>query len=52
MCLAYNKFSSKTSTMLENIDMKSIGGAPTYLHASVKQVVEQLSEMDMFEKII
>lgn len=52
MCLAYNKFSSKTGKTIGDIGIKNIGGAPVYMHASVGQVVEQISTMNMFENII
>ncbi len=52
LCLIYNKFSSKSSTALDKIELKSIGGAPRYEHATVEQVLNQLTPMDMFDKII
>lgn len=51
ICLVYNKFSNKTSQALE-IDIKNIGGAPRYEHATTEQVVSKLAAMDMFSKII
>lgn len=52
MSLLYNKFSNKTGKIVESIGLKNIGGAPRFEHASVKQVVKQLSGMEMFEKIM
>lgn len=52
MCLIYNKFSNKTSKVLENIDLKNIGGTPRYEHATISQVLSQLSNLDMFDKIV
>lgn len=52
LCLIYNKFSSKTSRVLEAIDAKNVGGAPKYEHATTVQVLQQLSAMDMFDKIL
>lgn len=49
--LIYNKFSNKTSQTLINPDIKIIGGAPRYEHASTTQVIDQLSAMEIFEKI-
>lgn len=49
--LAYNKFSSKTGKTIENLDLKTIGGAPRYEHAAVEQILAQLSRMTMFEEI-
>lgn len=50
--LIYNKFSNKTSEILEGIDIKNIGGAPRFEHASAEQVMEELSKMEMLDKII
>lgn len=52
LCLVYNKFSNKTGKTLENLNIKNIGGAPRYEHATAAQVVEQLSKMELFEKIM
>lgn len=52
LCLAYNKFSNKTSTALTDIGLKSIGGAPRYEHATTAQVIEQLCIKEMFDKIV
>lgn len=52
LCLIYNKFSSKSSKALDGIELKNIGGAPRYEHASIEQVLNQLTPMDMFDKII
>lgn len=52
LVLIYNKFSNKTSKALIELGMKNIGGAPRYEHATSKQVLEQLSKMDMFEKLM
>ena len=52
LCLIYNKFSSKSSKALDGIELKNIGGAPRYEHASVEQILSQLTPMDMFDKII
>lgn len=51
LALIYNKFSNKTSEALTDIDIKNIGGAPRYEHATTEQVINQLSAMSMFEKI-
>lgn len=52
LALVYNKFSNKTSKVLEDIGIKNIGGAPRYEHASSAQVVEQLAMKDMFNAIM
>ena len=52
LCLIYNKFSNKTSTALNDIGIKNIGGAPRYEHATTAQVLEQLCTKEMFDKIV
>lgn len=49
--LAYNKFSSKTSEALSNLEIHVAGGAPRYEHATVDQIVTQLSKMTLFDEI-
>lgn len=49
--LLYNKFSNKTGKSIEGLNVKSIGGAPRYEHATTKQVVEQLRKLEVFNKI-
>lgn len=51
IALVYNKFSNKTGKALEGLNVKNIGGAPRYEHATTSQVVEQLSKMEVFSKI-
>ena len=50
--LIYNKFSNKTGKSVDEIGLKSIGGAPRYEHASTAEVLRQLSALDAFDKII
>lgn len=52
ICMVYDKFSNKTGKVIENTDIKNVGGAPRYEHAAEKQVVQQLSELDLFDRII
>lgn len=52
MGVIYNKFSNKTGKVLEDIGLKSLSGAPRFEHATAKQIAEQLSSMNMFEKIL
>lgn len=47
--LIYNKFSSKTSRMIENIDLRNIGGAPKYENASIQQILYQISTSNVFD---
>lgn len=52
LALIYNKFSNKTSKMIEKIEINNIGGVVRYEHASTKQVITQLSNMAIFDKIL
>lgn len=54
LCLVYNKFSSKTGKQIDGLNIKKVGGAPKYEHATTKQVVTQLckNERVMFDKIL
>ena len=51
LLLLYNKFSNKTGKALADTDIKNIGGAPRYEHATVSQVVDQLSKLSDLDKI-
>lgn len=52
LCLIYNKFSNKTSTMLTDVEIKNIGGAPRFEHATTGMVLEQLRAKEMLNKIV
>lgn len=49
--LIYNKFSNKCSTAVQDVELKNIGGAPRYEHATTAQVLEQLMNLNMFDMI-
>lgn len=49
--IIYNKFSNKTGKILNEINIKNLGGIPKYEHATTKQIMGQISVMDMFDKI-
>ena len=51
MVLLYNKFSNKSSRAIEGIDLKNIGGAPRYEHATIEQILKQLSALKVFDEI-
>lgn len=51
LLLVYNKFSNKTGKAIEGIEINNIGGAPRYEHATTEQVITQLSNMSMYDKI-
>jgi len=52
MSLIYNKFSNKTSSLLEDVELRNIAGVPRFEHATTQQVVAHLAGMDMYEKIL
>ena len=47
----YNRFSSKTGVQAD-IDINVIGGTPVYAQATNEQIIEQLSKMELFEKLV
>lgn len=49
--LMYNRFSSKTGITLDYQELRSIGGAPVFAQATVRQIMEHLSQSDAFEKL-
>ncbi len=49
--LFYNKFSNKISTSIGNSEIKELGGAPVYAHATTAQILSQLVSLDIFQKI-
>lgn len=51
LMLIYNKFSNKTSKVLDDIGIKNIGGCPRYEHATTSMVLGQLASKEMFSKI-
>lgn len=52
LCLIYNKFSSKVSKTVENIGIRNIGGAPVYVHAGIREIIDQIAPMNMFDNIV
>ena len=52
ICLIYNKFSNKTSTTIDSVEIKNVGGAPRYEHATTDQILSRLAELLVFDKIV
>ncbi len=52
LMLVYNKFSNKTGQAVEGIEINNLGGAPRYEGATTEQVLAQLSNMSIFDKIV
>ena len=46
-----NHYQAVSGRAVSGVDITNIGGAPRYEHASTKQVVEQLCNINMFEKL-
>lgn len=52
LSLLYNKFSNKSGKTLDELGIRNIGGAPRFEHASTAQLVQQISAMSMFDRIM
>lgn len=50
--LLYNKFSSKTSAVLEGVDIRMIGGMNKFEHATTQQIMTQLASMGVLDQIL
>ncbi len=48
----YDKVSSKSGQSINAAGMKILGGAPRYSGASVRQIVEQIAAMELFDAIL
>lgn len=49
--LIYNKFSHHTGKVIEGIEQMVLGGVPRFENATVKQIMEQVSGMNIFDGI-
>ncbi len=49
--LLYNRFSSKTGKVLNEISFRNIGGFPVYAQATTAQIISQLSNNNVFDKL-
>lgn len=52
LCLAYNRYSSKTGHQLEDLPLRVVGGARRFENRTVDQVVAELSQSEIFEQLI
>ena len=52
MSVLYNRFSSKGGQMAQNENLRTIGGVPVYAGGSTEQILEQVSAMNMFDKLL
>lgn len=52
MAFVYNRVSSKSGQSINAAGLKVLGGAPRYAEASEKQIIKQLSAMDVFDAIL
>lgn len=48
----YNNFGSKTGKKITTPDIRELGGAPHYGQATIRQVIEQVSALDDFGKLL
>lgn len=51
IALVYNKFSSKTGKIMEDTEMKCLGGLPRYECMKPKQIMMELSKAEIFGEI-
>lgn len=47
----YNKFSNKSGSTMKQGEITELGGIPRFEHASVKQVLEQMAGMNIFDRL-
>lgn len=50
--LIYNRFSNKTGKIIDNSEIRVIGGIQRFEHMSTTQVVDQISKHDVLDKIL
>lgn len=50
--LFYNKFSNKTSKMIDDEGIVVLGGIPKFEHAASAQIIDQLLNMNVFDKLL
>ncbi len=50
--LIYNKFSNKTCKTMTGLRINDLGGIPRYEHAMTKQIVEQISSLNVLDKLL
>ena len=47
--MIYNKFSDKTSTILQDETVQILGGVPRYKNGDIKQIITEISNMKIFD---
>ena len=52
LCLAYNRFSSKTSQQLEDLPIRTLGGAKRFENRTTEQLVAELAKLEIFEHLV
>lgn len=52
LCLAYNRFSSKTGRQIEDVPIRAIGGARRFENRTSGQVAAELAQLEIFEHLI
>lgn len=51
LCLAYNRYSSKTGRQLEDLPIRAIGGARRFENRTTEQVAAELAQTEIFERL-
>lgn len=49
--LVYNRFGSKTGKQVDNPDIHNLGGLSRYIYETVPQLIEEMSQSDVFQKL-
>lgn len=49
--ILYNKFSNKTSQILDTVELKPLGGIPRFENATSHQIVDQIAGMNVFNSL-
>lgn len=52
LCLAYNRFSSKTGQQLEDLPIRALGGGKRFENRTAEQVAVELAQLEIFEHLI
>lgn len=51
IAVVYNAFSSKTGKVIDNQELKSLGGIPKFANATERQIVEQIKDIEVVKKM-
>ncbi|MCD8120013.1 MAG: chromosome partitioning protein ParA [Lachnospiraceae bacterium] len=51
MFIAYNRFSSNNGRHVENVEIEEIGGTPNFTDAESVDIIQRISQMNMFDRL-